>query len=192
MHTGRISIGIISALFAASLTAGASADLGGPSNPTSPSAPLTQNGSASAYQGQHRKSGAPVNTSCNASFKLFDSATGGAQVGGTVTSATLQVANGLFTVPLDFGCNFDGEARWLETTIGCGADPQASLAPRTALRPAPYAFALPGFYARPNATSPNIIGGYTENFISLTVVGGVIVLGLRQGRGSARPSSLRS
>lgn len=170
MNTRRFSIGIISALFAASLAAGARADLGGPSNPT---APLAQNGSAFTYQGQLRKSGAPVNASCNASFSLFDAATGGVQVGGTVASPTLQVANGLFTLPLDFGWNFNGEARWLETAIGCG-EAQATLSPRTALRPAPYAFALPGLYTRPNATSPNIIGGYNENFISSTVVGSVI------------------
>ncbi len=53
-------------------------------------------------RGQLRKGGAPVNASCNASFTPFDAATGCAQVGGTVTSATLQVATWLFTIPLDW------------------------------------------------------------------------------------------
>ena len=171
MQTRRISIGIISALFAASLAAGARADPGGPSTPA---APLAQNGSAFTYQGQLRKSGAPVNASCNASFSLYDAATSGAQVGGTVTSPTLQVANGLFTLPLDFGWNFNGEARWLETAIGCG-DAPTILTPRTALRPAPYAFALPGMRTLPGDNdgggnpTMNVIGGVVSGLISNTV-----------------------
>ena len=171
MKTRRISIGVISALFAASLAAGARADLGGPSNPT---APLAQNGSAFTYQGQLRKNGAPVNASCDASFSLYDAATGGAQVGGTVTSPTLQVANGLFTIPLDFGWNFNGEARWLESAIGCGEAPTI-LTPRTALRPATYAFALPGMRTVPGNNdgggnpTMNVIGGVVSGAISNTV-----------------------
>ncbi len=174
MSSHRISIGIISALFAASLAAGVRADLDGPANPVSPASPLAQNGSAFTYQGQLRKNGAPVNASCNASFGLFDSPTGGAQVGGTVTSATLQVANGLFTIPLDFGWNFTGEARWLETAIGCG-EAQSTLTPRTALRPAPYAFALPGMRTVPGDNdgggnpTMNVIGGVVSGAISNTI-----------------------
>ena len=182
MNTHRLSIGIISALFAASLAAGARADLGGPSNPA---APLAQNGSAFTYQGQLRKNGAPVNASCIASFSLFDAATGGAQVGGTVTSPTLQVANGLFTIALDFGWNFNGEARWLETAIGCGEAPTI-LSPRTALRPAPYAFALPGMRTVPGNNdggdpTMNVIGGLsnaaTGNHISADSFNSVVAGG---------------
>ncbi len=174
MNTRRISIGIISALFAASLAAGARADLGGLTNPASPTAPLAQNGSAFTYQGQLRKNGAPVNASCNASFSLFDAATGGGQVGGTVTSPTLQIANGLFTIPLDFGWAFNGEARWLEMAIGCG-EAQTILTPRTSLRPAPYAFALPGMRTVPGdevfmgVPTMNVIGGLTNGTFSNTI-----------------------
>ena len=171
MNTHRFSIGITTALLAASLVTSARADLSPPGQ-ASPTLPV-QNESAFSYQGQLRKNGAPVNANCNASFGLFDSATGGAQIGGTVTSPTLRVANGLFTIPLDFGSTFNGEARWLETSVGCG-ETQATLIPRTALRPAPYAFALPGLYTRPNLTSPNIVGGHSNNSISSTVYGSVI------------------
>ena len=174
MKTHRISIGIITALLAASLVTSARADLGGPSNPDAPATLLAQNGSAFTYQGQLRKSGAPVNASCNASFGLFDAASGGAQVGGTVTSPTLQVANGLFTIALDFGWNINGEARWLETAIGCG-EAQTTLTPRTALQPAPYAFALPGMRTVPGSSdgggnpTMNVIGGVVSGAISNTI-----------------------
>ncbi len=100
------------------------------------SAPL---GAAFTYQGQLRKGGSPVSGACNAAFGLYDAANGGAQIGGTVTSPTLQVYGGLFTIALDFGPGaFDGQARWLETSVGCGEAP-AVLAPRTALNATPYA-----------------------------------------------------
>lgn len=129
-----------------------------------PSAPSgTQNSQSFTYQGQLRKNGAPVNASCSATFKLFDAATGGLQLGATTVSATLQVVNGLFTIPLDYGALMNGEARWIETAIGCAEAP-STLAPRTLLSPAPYAFALPGMRtvpAEPEGANPtiNVIGG---------------------------------
>lgn len=144
-----------------------------PQRPGAPEAPLAQNTSGFTYQGQLRKNGAPVSAACNASFRLYDAATGGAQLGGTVTSATLQVAQGLFTIPLDFGWVFNGEARWLETAIGCG-EAQSTLAPRTPLRPAPYAFALPGLRTVPGdviAGQPtmNVIGGIVTGSVSSAI-----------------------
>lgn len=143
--------------------------------PSEPSAPDgVQNTSAFTYQGQLRRNGAPVTASCNASFKLFNAASGGAQIGGTVTSATLQVVSGLFTIALDFGWDFNGEARWLETAVGCGEAP-VTLTPRTALRPAPYAFALPGMRTVPANTdfsgnpTMNVIGGVISGTISNTI-----------------------
>lgn len=138
-------------------------------NPQDPGAVLAPSGlqpsSAFTYQGQLRKNGAPVNGSCNTSFSLWDEASGGAQIGGTVTSATLGVKNGLFTIALDFGWGaFSGEARWLQTAVGCG-EVQVTLVPRTALHPAPYAFALPGMRTFPGnpanyaGPSMNVVGG---------------------------------
>lgn len=135
---------------------------------------VSQNASAFTYQGQLRRNNQPVTAFCNASFSLWDAAGGGAQIGGTVTSATLPVRGGFFTIPLDFGWDaFNGEARWLETAIGCG-EAQATLAPRTPLRPAPYAFALPGLRTVPaddDAGRPtiNVIGGVMSGTISNTI-----------------------
>lgn len=135
----------------------------------------SQNGSAFTYQGQLRKNGAPVNATCAAVFALFDADIGGTQIGGPIVSATLQVANGLFTIPLDFGWGpFTGEARWLSASIGCG-EPVTVMTPRTALRPAPYALALPGLRTVPGdpdafgSPSMNVIGGVFSGTISNTI-----------------------
>ena len=143
----------------------------GPEHPAAPAG--TQNTSAFTYQGQLRKNGAPVNGSCSATFKLFDAASGGVQAGPTVTTSTLTVANGLFTLDLDFGWTFTGEARWLEAAIGCG-EAAVTLAPRTPLRPAPYAFALPGMRTVPGNLdfgdpTMNVIGGVFSGAVSNTI-----------------------
>lgn len=53
------------------------------------------------------------------------------------------VTNGLFTVPLDFGNQFIGQARWLETAVKCAGDgdfiPQS---PRLNMTSSPYAIGL--------------------------------------------------
>ena len=63
---------------------------------------------------------------------------GGNQVATALTnSATL--ANGIFSVNLDFGAGaFDGTARWLEITVSNGGATQ-TLSPRMQVLPAPYA-----------------------------------------------------
>ena len=136
-----------------------------------PSAPA---GTAFSYQGQLKNGGAGVNGACDFQFGLWDALTLGAQVGTTQTVSALSVSNGLFTTPIDFGADrFNGDARWLAIAVNCGSGLTA-LTPRQAMNPAPMAFALPGLYTQQNATSPNILGGYSGNVISPTVVGATI------------------
>jgi hypothetical protein len=53
------------------------------------------------------------------------------------------ITDGLFAVQLDFGDQFRGEARWLETAVQCGGDAGfTTLQPRTALSATPYALGL--------------------------------------------------
>ena len=140
-------------------------------------APQALAGTAFTYQGQLKNSGAAVNGTCDFQFSLWDDASVGAQVGATQTVSGLAVSNGLFTTPIDFGVGaFTGDARWLNIAVRCpaGSGNYTPLTPRQALTPAPMAFALPGLYTQQNATSPNIIGGYSGNVISPTVVGGTI------------------
>jgi hypothetical protein len=72
-----------------------------------------------------------------------DAATGGAQQGSTQTLSTVNVANGLFTVGLDFGDQFTGDRRWLQTAVRCaGESAFTTLNPRQALAAVPYALGL--------------------------------------------------
>jgi hypothetical protein len=115
---------------------------------------------------------------------LWDDSAAGAQVGVTQTIPSA-VTNGLFTVELNAsgqitsGTIFNGEARWLALAVRCpsGSGGYTALNPRQRMTPAPMAFALPGFYTQENATSPNVIGGYSGNVISPTWVGAMIAGG---------------
>jgi len=145
--------------------------------PLAGSATTAVMGTAFTYQGQLRKSGAPVNATCDFQFSLFDAASGGAQIGATQTKSGVSVSNGLFTIPdLDFGSGaFNGEARWLAIAVQCPGDSgYTALSPRQALTPAPYALALPGLWTRQNVTSPNLVGGYHGNQVTNGVVAATI------------------
>jgi hypothetical protein len=86
------------------------------------------------YQGRLLDGSAPANGPYTLTFRLFDAASGGAQVSATLTRS-VTVTNGLFTTGLDFGfAAFDGSARWLEIAVGA-----TTLAPRQPLTAAPYA-----------------------------------------------------
>ena len=89
--------------------------------PLAGSATTAAMGTAFTYQGQLRKSGAPVTATCNFQFSLFDDPNSGAQIGATQTKSGVSVSNGLFTIPdLDFGSGaFNGEARWLAIAVQC-------------------------------------------------------------------------
>src|SRR5438876_710178 len=78
--------------------------------------------SAITYQGQLTLDGTPVTATCDFQFILYDSATGGSQVGPTVPVGGQGVAQGVFMASLDFGTTaFVGDARWLETLVRCPA-----------------------------------------------------------------------
>jgi hypothetical protein len=133
-------------------------------------------GTTFTYQGRLIKDATPLTDTCDLRFRLFDDVSSGSQVGATQTLPAESVSDGYFTVGLDFGQNaFNGEARWLEIAAQCTGDGGfTALAPRQPLTPAPYALALPGLYTQQNATSPNIIGGYSGNTVTNTVVGATI------------------
>ena len=104
---------------------------------------LAQNpvGTAFTYQGQLQNGGTPQNGPCDLRFKLFDASSGGSQIGSTQTVAGVNVVNGLFTVPVDFGSSaFTGSARWLETAVTCPSGGSfTTLSPRQAMSPTPNA-----------------------------------------------------
>jgi hypothetical protein len=95
------------------------------------------------YQGQLRRSGAAYTGTCNFQFTLWNAVSAGSQQGGTVAISSVNVVNGLFTVELDFGDAFKGEARWLATSVQCSGDGGfTQLDPRQPLNAAPYALSL--------------------------------------------------
>ncbi len=108
--------------------------------PAEPLAPAAV-GTAFMYQGRLLDNGAPANGLYDFQFRLYDALSGGAQVGSIVSHNDVTVANGLFTVALDFGTNaFSGNPRYLqiETRSGASTGAYTTLTPRQALSPAPY------------------------------------------------------
>ena len=99
-------------------------------------------GTAFNYQGQLASGGQAANGLYDLQFKLYDSLVGSTgQVGGTLTSNAVPVANGLFTVALDFGDGiFTGSPRWLDVAVRTnGGGAFTPLSPRQPLTPSPYA-----------------------------------------------------
>jgi hypothetical protein len=97
-----------------------------------------QQTTAFTYQGQLRDGGTNANGNYTMTFKLYDAVTNGNQIGSAmVNSPTL--ANGLFTVNLDFGNVFNGNARWLDITAQYAANTPETLTPRVQVLPTPYA-----------------------------------------------------
>ncbi len=98
-----------------------------------------QQSTAFTYQGQLRDGGTNANGTYTMVFNLYDAVTNGNQIGSTLTSSPT-LANGLFTVNLDFGAGaFNGAARWLDITIQSGTNAAETLTPRVQVLPTPYA-----------------------------------------------------
>jgi hypothetical protein len=99
---------------------------------------VAQGTTSFTYQGQLHDGGTNANGVYTMTFALYDDSSTGHQIGGTITT-TPTLANGLFTVNLDFGAGaFNGSARWLDITISEGGTTQ-ELSPRVQVLPAPYA-----------------------------------------------------
>ncbi len=146
---------------------------------------VTPAGTAFSYQGKLNQGGVPVNSTCDFEFSLWDAAIGPSQIRSTLSANNVTVTNGLFTEQLDFGADaFNGNARWLRIAVRCpaGAGVFTPLTPRQPLTPAPIALTLPGLWTQQNATSPNLIGGFSGNSVTAGVVGATI-----SGGGQAAP-----
>jgi len=142
-----------------------------------PQSPQALYGSAFTYQGQLKSGGTPYSGTCDLRFALWNALSGGAQIGATQTKSNVSLAEGYFTVQLDFGEGaFQGDARWLAIEVRCpaGTGSYTALSPRQALTAAPYALALPGLWTQPNAESPNLVGGWSGNSVMAGVVGATI------------------
>lgn len=113
----------------------------------------TPMGTAFTYQGQLKQAGVQVDDFADLQFTLWDdpNTPPGVQVGPTLkfdgqpgNPGPVNVTKGLFTVVLDFGNQFNGDARWLEIAVRVPHDPTntlpyTTLSPRQELTPTPYA-----------------------------------------------------
>src|SRR6266567_3518778 len=92
-----------------------------------------QGTTAFTYQGQLHDGGTNANGTYSMTFKLYDAVSGGIQIGGDITTSPT-LANGLFSVNLDFGAGaFNGGARWLDITVAGD-----TLTPRVQVLSTPY------------------------------------------------------
>lgn len=92
--------------------------------------PITQHIS---YQGHVLQNGDPFSGEVPMAFRLWNEETGGGQSGPGITMS-VEVADGLFKVDLDFGNPYGSEAQWLEVEINGQV-----LQPRQRIRAAPLA-----------------------------------------------------
>ena len=154
---------------------------------------VTAQGTAFTYQGQLNDGGSPANGSYDLTFTVHaTNAPPDTAIAGPLTNTATAVSNGLFTVVLDFGAGiFTGAPRWLEIGVrsnGLGAF--ATLAPRQALTPTPYAIMagsasnllgplpsaqLAGSYGNPvnfNNGADSFDGTFSGEFFGSTFTGG--------------------
>lgn len=108
-------------------------------------------GTAFTYQGQLTNADNPATGLHDMRFQLFTAASGGTQVGATVCLDAVNVTDGMFTVSLDFGQQFDGNQRFLQVSVradstpaNCASGTYTALTPRQPLTAAPYALKVPG------------------------------------------------
>ncbi len=106
-------------------------------------------GTGFTYQGYLDNGGSAANGLYDFQFKLYDTGAAGTQIGPTLTKNAVNVSQGLFTVPLDFGTGaFGGGARWLQIGVRpAGGGAYTTLSPRQELSPAPSALSLPNVYS---------------------------------------------
>lgn len=101
------------------------------------------------YQGRLLQNGSTHTGPCDFKFSLLDAPFGGNQIGPTLTfdgigtnPPPVNVTNGLFTVPLDFGpAAFNGTPRFLEIRVRCpsGGGGYVLMSPNQAITAAPEA-----------------------------------------------------
>ena len=141
---------------------------------------------AFTYQGSLQNGGIPANGNYDFEFGLFSVVSGGTQMGATFPIPNVAVANGVFTVSLDFGSQFPGANRFLEVRVRqTGGGAFTTLTPRQLVNSSPYSIqslnatnATTATNATNATTAVNVsgvvaianggTGSTTKNFVDLT------------------------
>jgi trimeric autotransporter adhesin len=122
------------------------------------------------YQGKLVQSSVPANGNYDIEFKLYNAAAAGTLVD-TKLRDNVSVANGIFTVRLDFSTSsFDGTARYLEISVratGSGSAFQ-QLLPRQQITSTPYAVRSLSANSATTATNASQLGGVAASQYVLT------------------------
>lgn len=103
--------------------------------------PVVAQGTAFTYQGELHNAGNPAEGPHDLTFSLWDALSGGSQEGSTLVRNNVAVANGRFTVALDFGANALAGDRWLQIGVEGTA-----LSPRQALTASPFSIQTRGIF----------------------------------------------
>ncbi len=116
---------------------------------------------AFTYQGSLKDGANPANGNYDLEFKLFDLASGGAQQGSTIQRLNVAVANGIFTVSLDFGAGtLPGADRFLDIAVRpASGGAFTPLTPRQQVNSAPYSVRSLNSTAADTATNATQLGG---------------------------------
>jgi len=126
--------------------------------------------SAFTYQGRLTDGGTPANGNYDLQFALWDSSSGGSQIGATQNFSNISVNSGFFSVTLDFGANaFPGANRFLETSARLsGASAFILLTPRQQITSTPYAVRSANATLADTATNSTQLGGLGSSQYVLT------------------------
>ncbi len=121
------------------------------------------------YQGSLQNSSAPANGNFDFEFLLFDSLSGGTQLGATLTRSSVAVTTGTFAVKLDFGANFPGANRFLEIHVRPTGQPGITvLAPRQPVSSSLYSVQSLNATTATTANNATQLGGVAANQYVLT------------------------
>ncbi len=116
------------------------------------------------YQGKLTAGGAQATGNYDLQFRLYNRLTGGAAVGNVISAPNTPLANGTFTVSLDFDAeSFAGGAKsYLEISVrpAGGSGAYTTLAPRQPVADAPAAV-----YAQKSENSSRLGGRYATNYL---------------------------
>jgi hypothetical protein len=107
---------------------------------TYPNLSVLAQGTAFTYQGRLTDSGTAYTGTAEFQPTLWTAPSGGGVVASnSPTTVIVNVTNGLFVLPLDFGSSFPGTARWLQLEVRTAIGPFSTLNPRQPITPTPYA-----------------------------------------------------
>ena len=135
--------------------------------------PALAQGTAFTYQGQLKNSGAAVNSATDMQFSLWTAASGGSQVGSTVTNLAVPVSQGLFSSAVDFGVNpyTSSQSLFLQIAVRnpAGSGSYVPMGSRQAITPAPFSLATRGLNVNASNRAGILANPFFTNDVSLTL-----------------------